>query len=96
MPSFQRKLRALVVIEGRRNPALHHMAVGTARVPILGGELAGMGVGMARFAGLRRSLELDFMGTGGGLVAIAARHRAVRAEQREFRFRMVEISYVDP
>ena len=55
-----------------------------------------MRVCMARFAILRRSLELDLMGPGGRLMAVTAHHSPVSSHQRELRFRMVETLYVDP
>ena len=51
---------------------------------------------MARFAGLRCSLELNLRLTCGNLVASAAGYRAVDTQQRERRTRVIETVDVDP
>ena len=51
---------------------------------------------MARFAGLRCSLELNLRLTCGNLVASAAGYRAVDTPQRERRTRVIETVDVDP
>ena len=79
MPSLQRKLRTLIVIERRRRPSLDDVTVPALGDPVLRGELAAMRVSMAGFAILRCSFELDVMRALRWLVAIAARHRAVSA-----------------
>ena len=55
-----------------------------------------MRIGMTSFAICGRFLELNFVGTGGNLVAFITGHGAMSADQRKFRFRMVEASNVNP
>lgn len=84
------------MIKGRRRPALVHVASRALCDSVLGGELAAVRIGVAGFAFLRRSLELNFVGGGKRLVAFAARGHAMGPDQGEFRFRMVEASNVNP
>ncbi len=72
------------------------MAVRAFGDPVLGGELAAMRIGVARFAILRRSFELNVMRALKRLVAIAAGDRAMSAQQRKFRLGMIEAPDVDP
>ena len=96
MPSGQCKLRTFIVIECRRRPALVHMAIRAFCYAILGGKLAAVRIRVTRFAIVWCSLELDFVRSGQGLVALAAHHDPMRSRQREFCFRMVESADVDP
>lgn len=94
--SLQRKLSAFVVIECRWRPLLDHVAIRASGNPGLCGKLRAVRVAMARFAILRRSFELNFIGTLNYLMAVTARDRAMSPEQGEFCFRMVEAADVDP
>jgi hypothetical protein len=75
---------------------LVHMAIPTFCDSVLGNKLAAVRIRMAGFAILRRSLELNFVGTGGHLVTFVTRDRAMSPDQGKFRFRMVEAADVDP
>src|SRR2546428_10073346 len=55
-----------------------------------------MWIGVAGLAIMGRSLELDFVRTGGHLMTFAARHAPVRPFERELRFRMVESAHIGP
>ena len=90
------ELRAFIVIEGRRFPALNRVAVRARRNAILGGELSCVCVGVASVAVLRRSFELDVMRASKRFMAIAASDHAVRSDQIEFCLRVVEPLYVNP
>jgi len=92
----QRKLRAFIVVKRRGRPALVHMAIPTFCDSAFGSKLAAVRIRMAGFAILRRSLELNLVGTGGHLVAFVACGRAMRSQQCKFCFRMVEAADVDP
>lgn len=92
----QRKLRALVVVEGGGNPVLDRVAIFAVGDVVLGSELARMGVRVAGLALLRRAFELDFVRAGLRLVAITARHAPVSPFQGELRFRMVKSGDVGP
>lgn len=72
------------------------MAVPAFGDPVLGDELAAMCIGVAGFAILRRSFELNIMRALERLVTIAASHRAVSAQQRKFRLGMIEVPDVNP
>jgi len=74
----QRELRAFIVVKRGRSPPLVHMAIPTLCDPVFGCELAAVRVRVAGLAFLRCSLELNFVGAGGHLVAFAARDRAMR------------------
>src|SRR5258706_10606634 len=84
------------MIEGRRDPALNHVTVLTRGYAVLCGELASVDVGMAGIAIFWDPLELDFMGTREGLVAIAASDHAMSPDQIEFGLGMVEAFHIDP
>ena len=96
MPTLQGKLRALIVIERRRRPSLNDMTVPAFGDPVLRDELAAMRIGMAGFAILRCSFELNIMSALNRLVTIAAPHRAVSAHEGKLRLGMIEVPNVDP
>ena len=93
--ALQWEMRAGVMVEGGGHPALRIMAVRTRCFFGLC-ELAVMGVFVTIFANLRGALELYFLLADWHFVAITALDRAVRSEQREFRFRMVEAAHLGP
>jgi len=95
MATLQGEMRPGVVVESGGRPALRIVAVSTKRFPGLG-ELTVMGVFMTIFANLRRVLELDFLLARGHLVTITALGSAMRSEQWELGFRMVETIHVGP
>lgn len=82
MASLQWKIRPLVMIECRRRPSLHDVAVRAFGDFVFGLKLAAMGICMARFAVLRRSLELNVMRALNRLVAFVAGGGAMSANQR--------------
>src|SRR5882762_3714140 len=88
-------MRPGVMVKGGRHPALRIVAVRTRCLPGLG-ELAVMGIFVAIFADLRSVLELYFLFADRHLVTITALGGAMRSEQREFGFRMVEAFHVRP
>ena len=96
VPSRQRELRAFIVVEGGRGPTLFHVASATLCDSILSNKLGAMRIRMTSFAVCGSSLELNFVGTGGNLVAFITRDGAMSPDQCKFRFRMVEASNVDP
>src|ERR1700693_142390 len=87
-----------VVVESRGLPLCAIVASGAGR-DVSPGELAAMGVGMARLA-LERSLGeigVDELGSQvGRLVAINAGHGAMGADQRELGFGVIEAGKVFP
>jgi len=93
--ALQGEMRAGIMVEGGRHPALRIMAVRTRRFSGLG-ELAVMGVFVTIFADLGGVLELYFLLAHRHFVAITALGGAVRPEQREFGLGMVEASHLDP
>ncbi len=93
--ALQGEMRAGIMVEGRRHPALRIMTVCTRRFSGLG-ELGVMGVFVTIFADLRGVLELYFLLADRHFVAIAALGAAVRPEQREFGLGMVEATHLDP
>ena len=95
MSALQGEMRPGVMVESGGHPALRIVAVPTRCFPGLG-ELAVMGVFMTIFANLRRVLELDFLLARGHLVTITALGGAMRSEQGELGFRMVEAIHVGP
>lgn len=95
MTALQREAGTGVVIENGRNPALHVVTIGAYGFSGFD-ELRVVRVFVALLAHLSCSFELDFLGAHRHLVAGAALHDAVRAEQREFCFGMIETVYVDP
>ncbi len=84
-----------MVIEDGWNPALRIVAIRTRRLPCLR-KLARVRVLVAILTDLRRPLELYFLRPHGSLMASAALHRTMRAEQGEFRFRVVIATDVSP
>ena len=96
MPPCQRELSALIVVKCRGRPALVHMAIPTFCDSVLGNKLAAVRIRMTGFAILRRSLELNLVGTGRHLVTFITCDRAMGSKQSKFCFRMVKASNVDP
>lgn len=92
----QRELSALIVVKFGGGPALIHVAICAFCNSILGNELVGVWIRVARFAILWRPFELNFVGAGGCLVTFSARGAAMSAEQSKLCFRMVEAADVDP
>src|ERR1700687_4690352 len=93
--ALQGEMRPGVMVEGGGHPALRIVAVRTRCLPGLG-ELAVMGIFVTIFADLRSVLELYFLFADRHLVTFTALDGAMRSEQREFGFRMVEAIYVGP
>lgn len=62
------------------------MAISALGNTVFGGKLSAVGICVAAFAILGRTLKLNFMGTGRSLVAFVAGDRAMCPEQCEFRF----------
>ena len=60
----QRELRPFVVVKYGRRPPLVHVAIAALCDSVLGGELAAVRIGVAGFAFLWRSLELNFVSSG--------------------------------
>ncbi len=58
MPALERELSSFIVIECRRYPSLHVMAVCAWRFSRLCNELAAVWIHVATLAALRRSLKL--------------------------------------
>ena len=96
VPALQREFGALIVIEGRGDPALDRVTFRAQCHPAFGGKLLSMRVVVACFAILGSPFELRLMRTRDRLVAIPARHPAMSSLQWEFRFRMVEAPHIDP
>ena len=71
------------------------MAIGAGRLPSLC-KLACVGIFVTILTNLRSALELHFLRSHRHFMTIAALDGAVRAEQREFRFRVVEAVDVRP
>src|SRR5258708_1241205 len=94
--ALQRKLRALVVIKGGRHPPLRGVTLRAWNFLRSGDELAGMRIGMALIATLRRSLELDFLLTWSWFVATVAGHCPMSPEQGKFCLAVVEALDVYP
>jgi len=87
-----------VVVENRRLPLCAIVAIGAGR-DLSFGELAAMGIGMARLAleGSLGEIGVDEVGSQvGRLVAINTGHRAVGADQRERGFGVIEMGKVFP
>jgi len=95
MAALQGEMRPSVVIEGGGNPALRIVAVRAERLAGLC-ELAVVSVFVTIFANLRGALELHLFLANRHLMTISAFDGAVRSEQRELGFRMVEASHVGP
>jgi len=92
----QWELSPLIMVKRGRGPSLVHVAIPAFGNSVLGHKLAAVRIRVAGFAILRRSRKLNLLGAGERLVAFAAGDSAMRAEQGEFRFRMVEAADVNP
>lgn len=92
--AFQRKL-GFAVIKSRGLPALGIVAVGA---PGLSGsyKLACVDILVTIFTNLGRTFKLYLFGSRRNLVAVTALYRAMRAQQRKLRLRMVEAADVGP
>src|ERR1700722_11679754 len=86
MAACQRELSAFVVVKHGGRPPLVHMAIRTFCDPSLGNKLAAVRIAVARFAIRGRSLELDFVGTGGHFVAFITCDSTMSSDQGEFCF----------
>ena len=95
MAALQGEMRPGVMVESGGRPALRVMAVRTRCLPGLG-ELSVMGIFVTILADLRGVLELYFLFADRRLVTITALDGAMRSEQRELGFRMVEAIHVRP
>jgi hypothetical protein len=93
--SRQRKRSALIVVESRWHPANGVVAICAARLAVLD-ELPSVNIRVTVLAIFRRAFERYFANAGGRLVARAAGNRAVSANQRKIRFRVIEASCIDP
>lgn len=72
------------------------MAIRTFCDSVLRGKLAAVRIGVASFAILCGSLELNFVRARKRLVALATHHYSMSTGQRKFCFRMVKSTDVDP
>jgi len=95
MPALQGEVRAGIVVERRRNPALRIVAVGARSFSRLC-ELARMDVFVAILTNLGRALELHLLGSNRDLVTGTAAHGAVCPKQWKLSFCMVETIDVGP
>lgn len=95
MAALQGEMCSRVVVKRRRNPPLGIVAVRTRCLPTLR-KLAVMSIFVTILTDLGRTLELHFFLPYRHLVASAALHGAVRPQQRELGFRMVESIHVGP
>lgn len=93
--SRQRKRSSHFVVEGGRHPAHGVVTIRAARLAVLG-ELPGVNVGVTILASFRRPFECDFVSPDSSLVAGTAGNRAVGANQRKIRFRVIEAFCVNP
>jgi len=91
----QRQSSFCVVIEGRRRPSQRIVTIGAMRRSTGHGELPAVYILMARLTLLRRSGESRLVRRA-RLVASGASDRAVRAQQRKLRLRMVEPADIRP
>jgi len=91
----QGEMRSRIVVERGRHPALDVVAIRTGSFPLLG-KLSCVGIFVTILANLRRAFELYFLRPHRHLVTVPALDRAMRAKQREFGFRMVEVVHVCP
>lgn len=89
------EMGARVVIEGGRHPALGIVAVAAMGFGIPGDKLRIVDVGVAGFTGVRSAGKARG-GGGRGLVTFGAGDRAMGAEEREFRFGVIEAVDVGP
>ena len=95
MASRQRKRSALIVVKNRRHPAHGVVTVRAARLAVLV-ELPGVNIEVTILAVFRGAFERYFANAGRRLVARAAGNRAVVANEREIRFRVIETFCIDP
>jgi len=95
MPALQGEVRAGIVVERRRNPALRIVAVGARSFSRLC-KLARMDVLVAILTNLGSALELHLLGSNRDLVTGTAAHGAVCPKQWKLRFCMVETIHVGP
>jgi len=94
----QRELRSFVVVERRGFPLGAVVAVGAGSHIVLG-ELSAVRIGMAFLALERRVGEVGVDQFGAEvcrLMAIDAGHGAMRADERKFRFRVIETDQILP
>ena len=82
----QGKRSALIVVERGRRPALVHMAVSALGYAVFSSKLARVRIGVAAFAILGRSLELNLVRIGGHFVTLVTCNRSMTPEQRKFCF----------
>ena len=92
---LQGEMGPRVVVESRGNPSLRIVTIRASRLPCLG-KLACMRIFVAILTNLRSALELHRLRSHRHFMAITALNGPVRAEQREFRFRVVESIDVCP
>lgn len=93
--SGQGEVRAGVMIECGRNPALGRMAVDAMCLTVFGDELGIVSVPVTGFALLRCAFE-SRTGIRGGFVALAAGHRAVHSQQGKFGFCVIKAVDLHP
>jgi hypothetical protein len=96
VPALQEKPGFLVVIEGRGNPSLFIMANGTRGTPVTVGELPAVRLDMAGLTEVWNSAEPKFGLSRRCLVAGAAGHGAMCANQGKFGPRVIEAAYRKP
>ena len=89
-------LGALVVVERRRHPPLRIVARLTRRFTGVILELAAVWFHVARLTIRRRAFELNFLRTDGNFMTRAASDGAMGANQREFRFCVIEARHIRP
>ena len=94
--SCQWELSAAIVVKCRRGPPQGHVAIPAFRASAGSRKLAAVRIGVTGFANRRRSLELNFAGTGRRLVALSTLRGAMSPDEGKFRLRMVKASNVDP
>ena len=94
--ALKRELRPFVVVKCRRHPSHGVVAVAARGLSRLGHKLSAMRVEMAFLTSLWCPLELGLFGSDERFVTSATAYRTVRAQQREFRFAMVESVYIHP
>lgn len=95
VPAREREVRAFIVIKSRGNPPLGIVAVRARRLASFH-KLARVHVFMTSLARLGGAFELHFFRADWYLVASPALHGAVRAQQRELRFRVIKAVHVRP
>lgn len=96
MSAGEREFGALVVVKCGRNPALFIVTWSAEGFAGAVRKLAAVGFNVAAFAGQCGSLELNFLFARGHFVASAAGYSAMRADEREFRFGVIETIDVRP